>query len=184
MTVHAGRVFWFTGLSGSGKTTLCASFVEHARARGMSIVMLDGDELREILAGPLAYDVDSRRALALRYARLCDWLSRQGMDVAIATISLFAEVHAWNREHLRHYVEILIDVPYAELRRRDSKGIYSRAERGELRDVAGVDLPVDLPVAPDVVIKYRDGAGVDAALVDLLQQLDTIAISRWERPTP
>jgi adenylylsulfate kinase len=146
-----GRVLWITGLSGAGKSTVCREVVGIFQAQGKPVVMLDGDELREILDAQHAHTREERLAIAMRYARLCELLSRHGTDVAIATISMFREVHEWNRQHLPGYLEVFLRVSLAELERRDPKGIYRRARAGEIRNVAGVDLEVDEPLQPDLV---------------------------------
>ncbi len=79
-------------------------------------------------------------------------LAQQGADVVCATISLFHDVQRWNRTNIPGYREIYLQVPMEELRRRDAKGIYARAERGDLHDVVGLDVPVETPEAPDLVL--------------------------------
>jgi adenylylsulfate kinase len=169
--MNNGFVYWVTGLSGAGKTTLCRELVAYLRSSGRSIVMLDGDELREAMGATNAHTREERLHLAMRYAHLCHMISTQGVDVAIATISLFREAHEWNRANMPGYVEIYLDVPLEELKRRDPKQIYVRAERGELKDVAGLDFAVDEPQAPDVRIKWVPGLTVEAALVQVIEQL-------------
>ncbi|NJB66722.1 adenylylsulfate kinase [Desulfobaculum xiamenense] len=169
--VSGGGVIWITGLSGSGKSTLAGEVVRRLREQGKVAVLLDGDELRDALGrsdlGSVNHGRDARLELALRYGRLCRLVASQGVLVVIATISLFHEVHAWNREHLPEYFEVYLDVPLAELRRRDPKGIYSRFDAGELDNVAGLDLPVDEPENPDWVAQFMPGRSV-AELADEL----------------
>jgi hypothetical protein len=86
-----------------------------------------------------------RRRSAMRNARLCRLLAEQGADVVCATISLFHEVQRWNRENIPGYREIYLRVPIDELRRRDSKGIYAGAQRGDARNVVGLDVPAEAP---------------------------------------
>src|SRR5208282_543435 len=76
----------------------------------------------------------------------------QGSDVVCATISLFHEVQRWNRENIPGYREIYLRVPIDELRRRDSKGIYAGAERGDMRNVVGLDVPAEAPEAADLIL--------------------------------
>jgi adenylylsulfate kinase len=78
--------------------------------------------------------------------------------VVTATISLFNEIHEWNRATLPGYFEVYLKVPIDELRRRDPKGIYRRFDAGELTHVAGLDLPIDEPEAADWVVELRWGA--------------------------
>lgn len=160
------NVYWITGLSGSGKSTLCEHLVHYLREKGEKIIKLDGDELRSIFAGT-GHDRSSRLELARQYSKLCRLLSMQGVDVAISTISLFHEVHEWNRAHIPGYKEIYLDVPLEVLKSRDPKKIYERAERGELQHVAGVDLEIDFPANPDVKLVYDE----KKTPVDLLQEL-------------
>lgn len=155
-------VYWITGLSGAGKTTTCRALVSALRAQGRAVVMLDGDELREVMDATRLHTRDDRLALAMRYARLCGLVARQGVDVAIATISLFREVHEWNRRNLPGYVEAYLRVPMPVLESRDPKRIYARARAGEIANVAGVDLAIDEPLAPDIVVDHAPGEGPEA----------------------
>jgi glutamine kinase len=147
-----GRVYWITGLSGAGKTTVGKELWRRLRAVGRAAVLLDGDIVREVIAEDLGHTTASRRKSAMRNARLCRLLCGQGIDVICPTISLFHEVHRWNRANIPGYCEIYLRVPMEELRRRDPKGIYAAAHRGELRDVVGLDLPAELPESPDLVL--------------------------------
>lgn len=173
--MNKSRVIWITGLSGAGKSTLAHEVVSHLRAQGITVVMLDGDELREIL-GVVAVNEDNhgrdkRLALAMQYAKLCLVLASQGLTVVIATISLFHEVHAWNRANLPSYFEVYLKVPFEELRRRDPKGIYRRFDAGELTNVAGLDLQIDEPVSADRVVEFEQGRSVATLVDELVNQL-------------
>lgn len=172
--LHAGQVIWITGLSGAGKSTLCRALVDALRSSSAQpIIMLDGDELRHVMGIMEAHSRDERLQLAMRYAQLCRLIATQGVSVAIATISMFNEVHVWNRANLPGYVEVFLDVPLDELARRDPKQIYQRAARNELANVAGLDLAVDRPKNPDIHIQWRPDTTVDSALTQVLDQLAT-----------
>jgi len=153
------RVIWITGLSGAGKTTLANEVVRTLRTNGVSVVMLDGDELRDVFGAGAAnaqnHDRTSRIALAMQYAHLCRAIANQGLTVVIATISLFKEVHSWNRENLPGYFEVYLKVPLKELRLRDPKGIYKRFDAGELENVAGLDLHIDEPEVADLILDFQ-----------------------------
>lgn len=169
------KVVWITGLSGAGKSTLAEEVAARLRLRSETVVLLDGDELREIFG---AVDVhaknhgrQTRLILAMRYAHLCRVIAAQGLTVVIATISLFREVHAWNRIHLPGYFEVYLKVPLAELRRRDPKGIYRRFDAGEIADVAGLDLPIDEPEAADWIVEFMPGRSVEVLADELMRIL-------------
>lgn len=150
-----GRVIWLTGLSGAGKTTLAAALQKELQAS----ILLDGDNMREVLSvlgGRGGYDQASRRNLALTYAGLARMLAVQGFTVIVATISLFHEVHRWNREHMPGYLEVFMDVPLAVRESRDPKGLYAQEKRGALTNLAGKSVEVELPLRPDLVLTEKD----------------------------
>jgi adenylylsulfate kinase len=126
---------------------------------------LDGDVLREVYGGYDGHSRAARLAVAYRNARLCRLLSNQGLTVIIATISMFHEIHAFNREQLAGYVEVFIDVPLSVLEQRDQKQLYSRGATGEAQHVYGVDLQPELPLAPTLRL-FNDGSRSIQALAD------------------
>jgi adenylylsulfate kinase len=168
------NVVWITGLSGAGKSTLAHEVVARLRAAGEAVVMLDGDELREVFGAVAAnaqnHGREGRLALAMQYAHLCRVIAAQGLTVVISTISLFREVHVWNRANLPGYFEVYLKVPVEELRRRDPKGIYRRFDAGELTHVAGLDLPVDEPEAADLVMEFEPECPVAVMAEELLNR--------------
>lgn len=175
--MHQEKVIWITGLSGAGKSTLALEVVARLRASGEAVVMLDGDELREVFGAVAAnaqnHGHEGRLALAMQYAHLCRVIARQGLTVVIATISLFREVHTWNRANLPGYFEVYLKVPVEELRRRDPKGIYRRFDAGELTHVAGLDLPIDEPEAADWIVAFDPERTVTSLAAELNQILST-----------
>jgi adenylylsulfate kinase-like enzyme len=177
MIFETVKVIWITGLSGAGKSSLAHEVVSRLRALGTAVVMLDGDELREVF-GTASSNADNhgregRLALAIQYAHLCRMIATQGLTVVIATISLFREVHAWNRANLPGYFEVYLKVPIEELRRRDPKGIYRRYDAGELTHVAGLDLPIDEPEAADWIIEFEPGQNVTELIDDFLNRFNS-----------
>ncbi len=147
-----GQVIWITGLSGAGKTSIAGKVVEQLRARENAI-LLDGDVVREIVADPkTGHDTESRLVNAYRICRLAQVLAAQGFTVVVATMSLFREIHSWNRRNLPRYFEVYLKVDLEVLRARDPKGLYSRVECGDEAHLAGVDIPHEEPLDPDLTI--------------------------------
>jgi adenylylsulfate kinase-like enzyme len=155
----AGRVIWITGLSGAGKTTLARELIQRLQECESQPILLDGDILRNLLqVSENVLDSHSRKArikLALKYAQMCRLLSDQGFIVVIATISMFDELYAWNRENITNYFEVYLKVPLDELCRRDPKSIYKRYKNGELINVAGLDMSIDIPKTPHLILDFE-----------------------------
>ena len=172
----AGRVIWVTGLPGAGKSTVAAEIVSIIRARSHHAILLDGDELRTVFRGgggePFGYDTESRLRLAMQYSRLCGLLAAQGVTVIIATVSLFHEVHDWNREHLQGYCEVFIDVPTNVLETRDPKGLYRQYRTGTVSQIPGFDVIPEFPRRPDVRYQFRDGDGVAETVSFIVDSVD------------
>ncbi|MFJ9742827.1 adenylyl-sulfate kinase [Streptomyces sp. NPDC101166] len=162
-----GAVVWLTGLSGAGKSTVGARLRDLLLQRGVRPVVLDGDRIRAALPGEFGHTPPERRALAAGYGRLAREFAEQGHTVLCSTISLFHDVHRWNRAHLPGYVEVWLRVPEDELRRRDPKGLYLRASG----DLAGVGQAVEFPSSPDLVIDNSVGTTPDRAAATVLHTL-------------
>ncbi|MEW2354018.1 adenylyl-sulfate kinase [Spirillospora sp. NPDC029432] len=140
-------VVWVTGLSGSGKSTVTARLRERLIEAGVEPVVLDGDRLRAIMPVRLGYDEADRRRLAMFYARLAHEFAAQGRLVLCSTISLFHEVHAWNRANNENYLEVWLRVPVRELSARDGRAaLYSGGA------AVGAGVAAEFPEAPHVVI--------------------------------
>jgi cytidine diphosphoramidate kinase len=155
VTTEAGHLYWITGLAGAGKSTIGSALYERIHATKPNVVFLDGDALRSVFGSLHGHTLEERKLLGLSYARLCKMLTDQGHDVVCATMSLFKDVQDFNRANISRYHQIFIDCEMEELVLRDQKGIYSKALRGELSDVMGVNLPFDRPEDCALVIDNR-----------------------------
>src|SRR5690242_7088503 len=155
--VAPGRVFWITGLSAAGKTSIGRALSSHLRASGCEVIFLDGDTLRTAVSNDLGYSAENRRSAAKRNGMLCRMLAEQGFDIVCSTISLFHDVQRWNRENIPGYHEIFVRVPLEELKRRDTKGVYSAASDGQPENIVGLDIPAEIPQAPDLIVD-NDGS--------------------------
>ena len=148
-----GQVIWITGLSGSGKTTIARNLREVLQQKGHSVILIDGDDFRAVVDDPyIGYDIDSRLINANRICRLAKLVSDQGFLTVVATISLFHEIHDWNRQNFSNYKEILIKVPkeIRDKRRADARG--KKNLNGRFKNVMGVDQIPEMPRYPDLII--------------------------------
>ncbi|SES85027.1 adenylylsulfate kinase [Natronincola peptidivorans] len=144
-------VIWITGLSGAGKTEIGKKVYEELKLKYINTVFLDGDLFREVL-GRSGHSLRERMEVARRISSFCRFMDQQDIHVVCCTISLFDEIHRLNRENLADYYEVFIDVDMEELIRRDKKGLYSGAIKGEILNVVGIDLPFDEPKNPHLII--------------------------------
>lgn len=176
-----GRVFWITGLSASGKTSIGCALSSHLRASGCPVIFLDGDTLRAAVSNDLGYSAENRRAAAMRNGMLCRMLAEQGFDVVCSTISLFHEVQRWNRQNIPGYNEIFVRVPLEELKRRDTKGIYSTARDQGPANVVGLDIPAETPQAPDLILDNDASLDVEEAVRLILDRASQRERSRADR---
>lgn len=147
-----GTVYWITGFSGAGKTTIGKLFYQRLKGTCLNTVFLDGDMLREVFGGDLGYTEYDRRKCAMRYARLCNMLQKQDMNVVCCTISMFDAVREWNRKNIADYKEIYIKVSEDVLRARDQKGLYSGNTAEKQKEVAGIHVKVEEPKHPDLTL--------------------------------
>jgi adenylylsulfate kinase len=146
-------VIWLIGLSGAGKSTLANKIVAEVNRESNSTILLDGDVIREIFGNDLGYSMEDRFKNAKRICQLGRFLDSQGFNVVTAILSLFPENREWNRRNIENYYEVFIDSPIESLIERDSKGLYAKFNRGEISEVAGMDIDFLKPEKPDLVIK-------------------------------
>lgn len=166
-----GCLYWITGLSGAGKTTISTLLYNYLKTKQDNIILIDGDKIREVYQNT-DYTEKGREKISYMNMRLCKMLTDQGIDVIIAVIGMRHEYREWNRAHIKHYCEIYLEVPMAELIQRDSKQIYSRALRKELTNVYGIDISYEEPKTPDVHIINDSSNTPDEVCQMIVNQLN------------
>jgi adenylylsulfate kinase len=144
-------VVWFTGLSGSGKSTVSARVAADLRRRGLRVEELDGDSIRHIFPNT-GFTKDERDAHIRRVGYLASKLEANGVTVVASFVSPYRESRDFVRGLCRNFVEVHVSTPLAECEKRDAKGLYARARRGEIRNFTGIDDPYEPPEAPELVL--------------------------------
>ena len=177
-----GVVYWITGLSGAGKTTIGNRMYYELKQKSDNVVLLDGDILKNIVGDELGYSENDRRKRAFRYAKICKTLADQDIIVICCTIAMYDEVREWNRKNNKAYVEVFLDVPMEVLVERNQKGLYSQYQNGEIRNVAGIDVQVEFPKEPDLVIK-NDGSINIKTCVDQILSIPVQQSEEFKRDT-
>jgi adenylylsulfate kinase len=147
-----GFTVWFTGLSGAGKSTLSRALAQEVARRGHRVEVLDGDLVRQNLSKGLGFSREDRDTNVRRIAFVCHLLSRNGVVAISAAISPYAATRQEARELIGDFVEVYVRCPIPELVRRDVKGLYARALRGEIPHFTGISDPYEEPEHPEVVV--------------------------------
>ncbi len=172
-----GSTVWFTGLSGSGKSSVAMLVEQKLLATGRPAYVLDGDNLRHGLNADLGFSMDDRAENLRRLAHIATLLADSGQIVLVPAISpleahreLARKVHA---EQGFDFYEVFCDTPLEDCERRDPKGLYAKARRGEITHFTGIDSPYQRPKNPDLRLT-PDLSPEDLAqqVVDLLGKND------------
>jgi bifunctional enzyme CysN/CysC len=148
------RCIWFTGLSGSGKSTVANMLEKRLHADGRHTYMLDGDNVRHGLNRDLGFSEADRVENLRRVGEVAKLMVDAGLIVLVSFISPFRADRQTARELFEpgEFIEVHVDTPLAECERRDVKGLYAKARRGELKNFTGIDSPYEPPVAAELVI--------------------------------
>ena len=167
-----GFTLWLTGLSGSGKSTLSQAVAEELRKRGRTVERLDGDEIRARLSRGLGFSKADRDENIRRIGFVARLLSRNGAVAMAAAISPYRDVRdEVRRDHDAPFVEIFLDCPIDTLVKRDPKGLYAKALRGEIQQFSGISDPYEPPLAPEITI-HTDRETVEASRDVVLRWLE------------
>ncbi|HJO39445.1 MAG: adenylyl-sulfate kinase [Vicinamibacterales bacterium] len=148
---HTPAVLWFTGLSGSGKSTIAQRIYSDLERRGHKVEYLDGDRIRDIFP-TTGFSKAERDLHVKRVGHLASTLERNGVLVIAAFISPYAETRDFVRGLCDRFVEIFVSTPLAVCEKRDVKGLYAKARRGEITQFTGIDDPYEAPTRAEITI--------------------------------
>ncbi len=154
-------VIWFTGLSGSGKSTIADWVTEELRRQGMRVERLDGDTIRDIFPAT-GFTKPERDAHVRRVGYLASRLERNGVFVVASLVSPYRESRDFVRGLCGRFIEVHVATPLEECERRDVKGLYAKARRGEIKNFTGIDDPYEEPESPELRLDTTGVAVADA----------------------
>jgi len=144
-------VLWFTGLPGSGKSTLANVIASEFRQRNVNFEKLDGDLIRKIFP-ETGYSKDERNNHIRRVGHLASMLEKKGAIVVSSFISPYKESRGFIRKAANNFVEVYLNTPLEECEKRDPKGHYKKARKGEIKQFTGVSASYEQPENPELVI--------------------------------
>lgn len=150
---HKGFTLWFTGLSGAGKTTLADLISARLAQHGIKHEVLDGDVVRTNLSKGLGFSKEDRDTNIRRIGFVAKLLSRNGVPVITAAISPYRDVRDEVRKNIGPgFIEVFVKAKLETLVKRDVKGLYEKAIKGEIKAFTGVSDPYEEPLKPEIVI--------------------------------
>lgn len=150
-----GVVAWLTGLPGSGKTTIASKAMELLRKEGLKAELLDGDWVRRTINPDAGFTREERRKHLLRVAWISRLLARNGIIVFCSFVSPYENVRREIKDIIEDevpFIEVYVKCSIKECIRRDPKGLYKKALKGEIKHFTGISDPYEPPTAPDLVL--------------------------------
>jgi adenylyl-sulfate kinase len=176
-----GFTLWFTGLSGSGKSTIAHLVGPELDRRGLVVEYLDGDNVRTHLSKELGFSKEDRDTHIDRVGWVASRLTRQGGAIITAAISPYEATRAAAREMIEEvgtFVEVYVKASVEECARRDVKGLYEKAFKGEIKEFTGVSDPYEEPADPEIVLDTEAHSPEESAalVVSKLEQLGLVPV--------
>lgn len=149
-----GITLWFTGLSGSGKSTVAIALEKKLSSEGVLCRIIDGDNVRCGLNAGLGFSPQDRKENIRRIAEVCKLFTQTGIVTLATFISPTREIRGMARDIIgeEDFMEVFIATPLEECEKRDVKGLYARARKGEIREFTGISAPFEEPEDPAVRI--------------------------------
>jgi len=142
-------VVFLTGLSGSGKTTIAIDLAMKLKKKGVVPVMLDGDEIRKAIE-LTGFDEYSRKKHNLNVGYMASLLEGQGNIVIVSLISPYDDIRNKIREMCRNFIEVYVSTDIEVCKQRDTKGLYEKAIKGEIKEFTGISAPYYAPQNPEL----------------------------------
>lgn len=149
-----GLVLWFTGLSGSGKSTIAIEVEKELIKRGRAVYRLDGDNIRHGLNSDLGFSEEDRNENIRRIAEVAALFKDAGIITLVSFISPYRKMREFAREKIgqNSFIEIYVKANVETCAKRDPKGLYMKAKKGEIEKFTGISSPYEEPENPEIII--------------------------------
>lgn len=143
---------WITGLPASGKTTIANLLSDYLRAKNMPSIILDGDEMRRTISKDLGFSPDDRREHNRRVIEVAKLLVKNGITAIIPLISPYRITRETARKEIPNFVEVYAKASLDTCMKRDPKGLYKKAQKGEIQNMTGLQSPYEEPETPEIIL--------------------------------
>jgi adenylylsulfate kinase len=166
-----GIAIWFTGLSGSGKTTIAIALEKELYSKGLLTQILDGDNIRTGINNNLGFSDADRIENIRRIAEITKLFVNSGLITICCFVSPTEEIRniAKNIIGATDFIEVFVNTPIEICEKRDIKGLYAKARKGEIKDFTGITAPFEAPVNP--TIELTDKLSIEESVKKIIEKL-------------
>lgn len=168
--LQKGFTLWFTGLPCSGKSAIADKLADVLRQRGLRVERLDGDIVRQSLTRDLGFSRKDRDENIRRVTFVAKLLTRNGVAVLTSFISPYRDIRAESRKEIGNFIEVYAKCSLEVCIRRDVKGMYQKAMRGEIKEFTGISDPYEEPLNPEILLE-TDKETIEESIQKVLKRL-------------
>lgn len=163
-------IIWLTGIPASGKTTIALELKKFYEKKGLAVDTLDGDEIRKTLSKDLGFSPEDRKEHNRRVIFVAKILAKNGVTTIIPLISPYRETREYARKEIPNFVEVWVKASVDECKKRDPKGLYTKALAGEIKNLTGLQAPYEEPLNPELVLDTENQT-VEQSITQLTSKL-------------
>jgi len=174
-------VIWLTGVSGVGKTTLARALEKELKKRGVKVEVLDGDEIRKELYPDIGFSKEAREMHNRVVIHMAKLLARNGVVAIVALISPYRAVRERARKVIDKFMEVYLRCPLEVRVKRDPKGLYAKALRGEIKGLTGLNGVYEEPENPELILD-TDKMSVEEEVEAVLRKAEELGYLADEHP--
>ena len=178
-----GFTLWFTGLPCSGKTSLSNRIEEKLRAAGHRVEHLDGDVLRKTLCKDLGFSKDDRGINIERASFMAALMTKHGVATLVSFVSPYRKMRDQARKNIQSFIEVYVNCSLEVCEKRDVKGMYRLARKGQIKEFTGVSDPYEEPLSPEITV-HTDRMDIDQCVGLIFNYLEKKNFLRPQNPFP